>query len=358
MLAIDRLAADPLAVSTVNPSRRASKSPACPSCGAAHARRLELPGVIRHSRPTTASRRIRQRFRCRSCGSTFRRTTGTVYARLRASHEDFDRAIALATEGMSQAAIARVLRRSPSTISRWNARAAEHAMKFTERRVQEVPAREVQIDELRAGTIQQATPTWVHTSVAVESRLWLGLRVGTRAFRHVRAHLNELHARLDLRPGPLLIVSDGYVYTGKGLRRVFRGMCIHVEVVKRFENGKVKASRSEVVQGSPFRATDILRESEHSRVFNTSFVERLNLTIRRSIAALNRKTNALCRKPETLARRLELLRVYYNFVREHASLGKRVTPAMVAGLARRRLTLCEVFMSRVPDTVPPWTRSW
>lgn len=296
-------------MSTATPSRRAPRSPACPSCRASRTRRLEAQGVVRHSRPRTATRRVRQRFRCGSCGTTFQRTTGTVYARLRASQEDFDRAIALATEGMSQAGIARVLGRSPSTISRWIARAAEHAIKFTEERVKEVPGREVQIDELRTTTIQQASATWVHTSVAVESRLWLGLRIGTRSFRHVRAHLNELHSRLDLRPGPLLIVSDGYVYTGKGLMRVFRGMCVHVEVVKRFENGKVKASRSEVVQGSPFRATDILRESEHSRVFNTSFVERLNLTIRRSIAALNRKTNALCRTPETLARRLELLRV-------------------------------------------------
>ena len=36
--------------------------------------------------------------------------------------------------------------------------------------------------------------------------------------------------------------------------------------MKRYVNGKVKASRCEVVQGSPYRATDILRESEHSRV--------------------------------------------------------------------------------------------
>ena len=115
--------------------------------------------MVRHSRPRTATRRVRQRFRCGSCGSTFQRTTGTVYARLRASQEDFDRAIALATEGMSQAGIARVLGRSPSTISRWISRAAEHAIKFTEERVKEVPAREVQIDELRTTTIQQASAT-------------------------------------------------------------------------------------------------------------------------------------------------------------------------------------------------------
>ncbi|QDU83989.1 hypothetical protein Pla163_10900 [Planctomycetes bacterium Pla163] len=66
----------------------------------------------------------------------------------------------------------------------------------------------------------------------------------------------------------------------------------------------------------------------------------------------------MCRTPETLARRLEILRVYYNFVREHASLGKRTTLAMVAGLAKRRLTLREVFMSRVPELPLTCGRSW
>ncbi|QDU83998.1 hypothetical protein Pla163_10990 [Planctomycetes bacterium Pla163] len=345
-------------MSTTLPRRRASKTPACPACRASHTRRLEPSQVVRHSRPRTTTRRVRQRFKCQSCRTTFRATTGTVYARLRASMEDFDRAIALATEGMSQAAVGRVLGRSPSTISRWIASAAKHAERFTEARVHDVPTREVQIDELRTSTILQATPTWVHTSVAVESRLWLGLRVGTRAFRHVKAHLNELQSRLDLAPGPLLIVSDGYAYTGKGLKAIFRSACVHVEVIKRFENGKIVRSNSRVVQGAPWRAKEILHKSLSSRVFNTSFVERLNLTIRRSIAALNRRTNALCRTPETLARRLELLRVYYNFVREHASLGRRVTPAMEAGLVKRRLTLRDVFMSRVPELPPTCGRSW
>ena len=75
VLAIDPLAPDPLAVSIATPSRRAPKSPACPSCRASRTRRLEAPGVVRHSRPRTTTRRVRQRFRCGSCGSTFQRTT-------------------------------------------------------------------------------------------------------------------------------------------------------------------------------------------------------------------------------------------------------------------------------------------
>ena len=45
---------------------------------------------------------------------------------------------------------------------------------------------------------------------------------------------------------------------------------------------------------------------------------------------------------------LELLRCYYNFVRPHGALkfGRETrTPAMQAGLATRRLTLRDIFVS-------------
>jgi hypothetical protein len=47
---------------------------------------------------------------------------------------------------------------------------------------------------------------------------------------------------------------------------------------------------------------------------------------------------------------LELIRCYYNFARRHRALkfGREVrTPAMQAGLTRQRLTLREIFSSRM-----------
>ena len=81
---------------------------------------------------------------------------------------------------------------------------------------------------------------------------------------------------------------------------------------------------------------------------NTSFIERLNLTIRRSSAYLSRRTLAHARSTDTLDAHLELLRCYYNFVRPHRALkfGRETrTPAMQAGLATRRLTLRDIFVS-------------
>ena len=80
----------------------------------------------------------------------------------------------------------------------------------------------------------------------------------------------------------------------------------------------------------------------------TPFIERLNLTIRQSSAYLSRRTLSHARAMDTLEAHLELLRCYYNFVRPHGALkfGRETrTPAMQAGLATRRLTLRDIFVS-------------
>ena len=97
--------------------------------------------------------------------------------------------------------------------------------------------------------------------------------------------------------------------------------------------------------GDRWRLEQALQDSVK---LNTSFVERLNLTIRQGSAYLSRRTICQARGKERLEDHLELLRCYYNFVRPHRALkfGREVrTPAMQAGLTRRRLTLREIFSS-------------
>ena len=82
---------------------------------------------------------------------------------------------------------------------------------------------------------------------------------------------------------------------------------------------------------------------------NTSFIERMNLTIRQGSAYLSRRTLAHARTADKLDAHLELLRCHYNFVRPHGALkfgSETRTPAMQAGLAARRLSFREVFVGQ------------
>ena len=105
-----------------------------------------------------------------------------------------------------------------------------------------------------------------------------------------------------------------------------------------------------------WRFDDALNNSEDSSTLNTSFIERLNLTIRQSSAYLSRRTLSHARSTEKLDEHMELLRCYYNFVRPHGALkfGREIrTPAMQAGLTTRRLTFRDIFLA---TTIPLWSR--
>ena len=100
--------------------------------------------------------------------------------------------------------------------------------------------------------------------------------------------------------------------------------------------------------GAPWRLEEALRNSEDSSKLNTSFIERLNLTIRQGSSYLCRRTTGHARWSARLEDHLELLRCHYNFVRPHRALkfGRIIrTPAMQSGLTNRRLSFRDIFMS-------------
>ncbi len=101
---------------------------------------------------------------------------------------------------------------------------------------------------------------------------------------------------------------------------------------------------------------------------NTAFVERINLTVRQGVAALARRTWATAQEVPSLLAHLDWWRAYYHFVRPHASLrvplvqpiergGRRQprryrqrTPAMAAGLTRRRWSVRDLLLVPLPPT--------
>ena len=73
--------------------------------------------------------------------------------------------------------------------------------------------------------------------------------------------------------------------------------------------------------------------SPRKRDITTSHVERLNLTLRMAVRRYTRSTNAFSKKLTHHTHGVALYALWYNFMREHSSLGYRTTPAMKAGLA-------------------------
>ena len=130
--------------------------------------------------------------------------------------------------------------------------------------------------------------------------------------------------------------------------------CIYGQVLTKRRNDRVVRVERCVKIGTASRVKAALFASEDSETLNTSFVERLNLTIRQGPAYLRRRSPCHARGADQLRGHVELLRCYYNFIRPHRALkfGREIrTPAIQAGLAARRLNWSDIFTAPAPRYV-------
>ena len=150
--------------------------------------------------------------------------------------------------------------------------------------------------------------------------------------------------------GRPLIATDGFEYYVGAVARLFGSACVYGQVLKTRRNNRVVRVERRVKIGTANRLKAALWESEDSETLNTSFVERLNLTIRQASAYLRRRSPCHARGADQLRSHVELVRCHYNFVRPHRALrfGRETrTPAMQARLVSRRLALSDIFTGRL-----------
>ena len=304
------------------------------------------PGIniVGHGWFTTKSGR-RRRYRCKICGRTVSTNTGTVYSGLRCTRREFDQVASLRVEGMSISATARVTGRSRNTIARWRERASTAAERFNRQMLRDFEIVELQADELYTFIGSKSRPTWLFAAIEVSSRLWAGSLLGRRSYRNTKAVLNDVILRGRLVGFPL-IVTDGFEYYFAVIRRLMSHACVYGQVIKTRRNNRVIRVERRLKIGTASRLKNALLESEDSETLNTSFVERLNLTIRQGSAYLCRRSLCHARCEDQLRGHVELLRCHYNFVRPHRALkfGRETrTPAMQAGLVSKPLTLSDIF---------------
>ena len=312
-------------------------NPACSLHGNVESTRIIRYGFYR----TRAGKR--RRYRCVGCGQT----KGTPYYRLQHRRTTFDTVVTLRVEGVSLSAIARVERLAWNTVARWLERAASVCRRFSDGRTTGFVAEELQADEIRSFTGGKTRPTWVFAALEVWSRLWTSTVVGRRSYWNILALVRDVASRMTFTTCPV-IVTDGFEFYGTVIRRVFGPAALYAQVIKTRRHDRVVRVERRAVIGAGWRFDHALTHSEDSSTVNTSFIERLNLTIRQSSAYLSRRTLSHARVQDTLDAHLELLRCYDNFVRPHGALtfGRETrTPAMQAGLATRRLTLRDIFVS-------------
>ena len=211
------------------------------------------------------------------------------------------------------------------------------------------PLVEFQADELCSFVWEKKEFVWLFTTLEVWSRLWVSSVLGRRNYKNVRALLCDTLCRARIE-GRFLFTTEGFEPYLWAATRLMFGICIYGQVIKQRRNNRVSQVDRRLLIGTRSQLNEILLNSEDSETLNTSFIERLNLTIRRGSSYLNRRTICYPRYNERLEGQLVILQCYYNFIRPHQALkfGKELrTPAMQAGLTSRRLSFRDIFTARV-----------
>jgi IS1 family transposase/transposase-like protein len=341
--------------------------PACPYYQVSVAQIHALVGDGTHGK----TERI-QTFRCQACRTTFSAHRNTPLYRLKTASDRVAEVLAALAEGLDVAAAVRVFGHRPATITRWLTQAGAHSATLHERWFQDLRLPHVQLDEIRTRLRSRAHTLWLWLAIDPLTKIIPVLHLGARTQAAAHATVHALHQRLA--PGCIpVFTSDGlnlYFYAltahfghwvaavGRGARRwqLAAGL-IYGQVKKTYQRRKLVRVTQVMRCGTHVELSAALKQLGLSGRINTAFVERLNLTVRQSVAALVRRTWSTAQQAPRLLTHLHWWQAYYHFVRPHESLrvvlaqpiergGKRVpqryrqrTPAMAAGLTRRRLSV-------------------
>jgi IS1 family transposase len=284
-------------------------------------------------------------------------------------------------EGLDISAAVRVFGHQHATITTWLTRAGEHSATLHDRIFRQLHLLHIQLDEMRTRLRSQAHTLWLWVAVDPISKIIPVLYLGTRTQDAAHAVIHDL--RRKLVPGCIpAFTSDGlnlYFYAltahfgqwvaalGRRKRQwqVAAGL-IYGQVKKRYQRRRLVRVTSVMRCGTRATLQMTLTGLGLSGTLNTAFVERVNLTLRQSVAALLRRTWSTAQEAPQLLLHLEWWLAYYHFVRLHESLrvllaqprqrgGKRIpqryrqrTPAMAAGLTGRRWTVRELLTVPLP----------
>ena len=253
----------------------------------------------------------RRRFRCQICRMTFSSTTGTPYFRIQHPRSKFDQVASLSVEGVNKSAISRVQSVAWNTVHRWLEKAAKSCRQFNRNNTRDMDIREIQADEIRTFTGTKKSASWIFATMDVWSRFWPGTVVGSRNYENTKKIIRSVSKLTDPQRVPL-IATDGYTFYERAIRKCF-GKCLYAQVIKTRRNDRITKVDRRMIIGNKRDFEKALLNSEDSETLNTSFIERLNLTIRQSTSYLTRRTTCFARNQEFLEKQLDILRCHYNF---------------------------------------------
>lgn len=290
------------------------------------------------------------------------------------------------------AGIGFVLGVTEQTVFAWLKRTAHKADEINRHLLRNLPVTPVQLDEMwnciARKPAQQCAPDgaslaqspagrqWIWISSAPQFRLMLAAVVGPRTYASALTLIHMTAAVVSGIPG---FFSDGFRCYLAALVAVYH------QITEFARTGKRGRPRKPVVEPHPDLVyAQVVKQKTHGRrhtltqrvqcgatrlaqlgvAISTSVIERLNLTLRHTLAPLVRKSGSFCKDREQMRRRVVFFHAFYTFARPHQSLRGELsarepvpsglihpqwqqrTPGMAAGLTDHVWTFRELLTAK------------
>lgn len=250
-------------------------------------------------------------------------------------------------EGSSMRSTARITGVSINTVYKLLEDAGAACAEFHDRTVRNLTCTRVESDEIWSFCLSKdkntpkgkegAGSVWTWTSIDPDSRLIINWVVGDRTRVYADVLMDDLASRLKHR---IQLTTDGFSSYIAAVESAF-GINVDYSMLNKVYGAdmdpKNRTARLRELVGI-YKST--VKGKPNPKHVGTSFVERMNLTIRQGIRRFARKTNAHSKKLANHCHALSLYFVWYNFVRIHSSL--RVTPAMAAGITDKTMEMKDI----------------
>jgi transposase-like protein/IS1 family transposase len=294
-----------------------------------------------------------RRFRCPQCKKTYTEPHKQMVEGMTISDDKVLLALELMVEGHSLRSTERITGLDINTLMKFLVRAGEKCEKLMGRLIVNIPAKDVQCDEIWAYVQKKEGhklpaekgdnsigDAYCYVALERNTKLVLNFTLGSRDQITTDAFIEGLRAATSPRQR-FQITTDGFQPYVSAITTTLSDRCDFAQLVKVYaEAPKEERRRYSPADVTHAEKVPIMGDPDRAKI-STSHVERQNLTIRMSMRRLTRLTNAFSKKWENLWAAYCLHFAYYNFCRIHKTL--RVTPAMEAKIANRVWTLTDLL---------------
>ncbi|MEL4898327.1 IS1 family transposase [Crocosphaera sp. Alani8] len=214
----------------------------------------------------------------------------------------------------------------------------------------------LQMDELWSYLKKKKKQLWVFITLEANNKFWVNFELGSRTNHTANRLVKGWKAWWKRTKGKVLKITTDKLAAYKNAleKQLDESDYVYLQIVKKRFKRRLKTVKKCWVKGT--------EEDFPLGTQNTSYIERLNLTLRQRISYLHRKTLGYCKNKNNLERSLWLNLFDYNYCQFHRSLQidltgekikfkkryKEVTPGMKMGLTTAQLNWRYLLVVPIP----------